>query len=318
MSRASSWLFAGLVGVGGLALAAHEAHAQFGRGGGGIGVGGGGIGRGGGFGGGSGFGIGVGPGGISFGTGGYNRGGFGLGNSGYGNFGFNNNYGYGNYGRPGFNNYGWGNYGNRYYGGTGYYSGYGPSYYGNSGYYSGYGPTYGNTYVDPGYNYSAPQADFSAAAPAQPEASSPNQARVHVIVPDPDAQVWFEGRKTNSSGTTRDFVTPELEPNSDYHYTITAAMDDNGRVVTKERRVNVRAGADVIVDFTRPAAGAGNAPVGNAPVGNAPVGNAPGANVDPGIRGGTGNPAGDLRREDQRPVDRNPSDRNPAPRENPR
>jgi uncharacterized protein (TIGR03000 family) len=98
---------------------------------------------------------------------------------------------------------------------------------------------------------------------------------------DVPVSVWFDGRKTNATGPTRDFLTPDLEPGSDYHYTITAALrQQDGRVVTQERQVNVRAGSDVVVDFTRSTGATGNVPAGTAPGGTlAPARQ----NVPPGV-----------------------------------
>lgn len=316
MKRASSWLPAAVLGAAGLLLLGPAAEAQS-RGG--VRIGGGGFGPGvriGGGGFGPGIRIGVGGGGFGPGGYGYRPGGFGYG--GYGGY----------YGRPygggssvgsfalgyglgrltGGTGLGYGGYG---YGGTGYGVGgytyaqpYNSSY--TAGYYSGYGAGYSSGY-GPVYSSgaaAAPAYDYGDAAPAYdaaPAASAPaqtapadlgNRANVHIVLPDPDAQVWFDGRKTNTPGAVRDFTTPELAPNADYHYTITAAFNVNGRVVTEERQVNVRAGNSVLVDFTRPDV----APDAAAPSIEridrpAPAANPPAAR-DNGIRGGIGGPNG--------------------------
>jgi len=247
MTRASSWLLAGLLGVGGLLAADTPAQAQRG-----------GFGRGG-------------YGGFSSGGMGRSYGGFGLGIGNYGNYGYGNYGGIGNYGGYGLNRYGGYGLGNYGYG-SGYYN---PGYYGGTGYYSGYGPNYysGGTYGAPSYDYAAPPVDYGAAQPQPQQAVPQNRAQIHVILPDPEAQVWFDGRKTNATGPTRDFTTPDLDPGADYHYTITAALrQQDGRVVTQERQVNVRAGRDVVVDFTRSTGGSTGAS-GSVPTGNVPQGN---------------------------------------------
>src|SRR5262249_9461242 len=42
------------------------------------------------------------------------------------------------------------------------------------------------------------------------ETPPPNAALIRLSVPDPFAEVWFNGAKTTSSGTSRYYVTPEL------------------------------------------------------------------------------------------------------------
>ncbi|MCI0378044.1 MAG: TIGR03000 domain-containing protein [Gemmataceae bacterium] len=89
-------------------------------------------------------------------------------------------------------------------------------------------------------------------APAQPNVFAGNYCRVLVRLPDPDAEVWLEGNKTNSRGMTRVYETPELEPGSSYSYTIRASWVQNGRPVTEERRVSLTAGRTVVADFNQP------------------------------------------------------------------
>jgi len=166
-------------------------------------------------------------GGTSFGfstpyfSGYYGRGGYGRGyGGGYG-------YGYGYYGRP----YGYGGY----YGAP-YYS-YGSPYYSDGGYYSS----------GPGYVVeSQPGATQSFYAGPQPE---PNRAHIRVIVPDPEAKVWFENTATQQRGSDRLFESPQLDEGKEYTYTIRAKWDQDGRDMTRERRVTVRAGETATVNF---------------------------------------------------------------------
>src|SRR5262249_51957393 len=64
-----------------------------------------------------------------------------------------------------------------------------------------------------------------------------------------NAELWFDGVKTAQSGGFRQFETPALAPVKDYHYDVRAAWSENGREVTREKRVYVRAGDHVRVDF---------------------------------------------------------------------
>jgi uncharacterized protein (TIGR03000 family) len=165
----------------------------------------------------------------------------GYGNGYYGNNWNNGYYGYGN---------GW--YGNGYFGNNGWYGrGSGNGYYGNNwnnGYY------YPNAYADYGPNYygQTPQNPQSGYSAFYPSADMPqNAAMVHVQVPR-DAELWFGGDKTSQTGPTRDFVTPELKQDKNYFYTLKARWtDDDGKAVERTKRVQVRPGARIMVDFNR-------------------------------------------------------------------
>lgn len=93
-----------------------------------------------------------------------------------------------------------------------------------------------------------------------PAPSSASRAQVRVMLPDPDARVWFDGRATRTTGTARAFVTPALEPGYDYQFTIGATWTQNGRVVTQQRVVDLQAGQAVTVDFRQPLSAARAAP----------------------------------------------------------
>jgi uncharacterized protein (TIGR03000 family) len=167
--------------------------------------------------------------------GGY-HGGYGYGGRGYG---YGGGYGYGR-------GYGYG-YGGYYpWWGGGYWGGYGP-YYG--GYYNG--DTYVNpnytTYVQPDTTYVQPDTAYVQPAPQ----GSDNSAGIRVIVPDPNARVWFDGAATTQTGTDRLFNTPPLSAGT-HSYRIRATWTQNGREVTQERTVPIAAGRLSIADFTRP------------------------------------------------------------------
>jgi len=175
-------------------------------------------------------------GGIGYGGGGY-RGGSGI-SIGRGGIGFYGpGYGYGN----GYYGSGYG-YGNGYYG-----SGYGSSYYGGSPYYSSYAqPYYGSNYYSSPIVQSPGVIYQSSYEPVQSQQS----ATVVVLVPRPDAMVWFNGAATTQQGVERSFATPPLDASSSsYSYTIRARWTENGQTVERERRVNVQPGQSTIVDF---------------------------------------------------------------------
>jgi uncharacterized protein (TIGR03000 family) len=192
------------------------------------------------------------------------RGGHGGGFSGYGR-GF---YGYGR----GFYGYGQGfyGYGRGYYGYGRGYSGYGGVYgYGLSfprGFYgSGYGSSYASGssgYVpnSTGYSASGVSGYYSPSASAAPSVAltagygtdlADNAAHIRMKVPA-DAEVWFEGVKTTQTGPVRDFVSPPLDTGKSCFYQVRTRWTENGRMVEQTRKVNVRANAWIVVDFTRP------------------------------------------------------------------
>jgi uncharacterized protein (TIGR03000 family) len=67
-----------------------------------------------------------------------------------------------------------------------------------------------------------------------------------------DAEVWFDGRKTNSKGVNRTFNTPPLEPGNRYCYDVIARWQENGRPVEQRSQVFVGAGGASAVDFLVP------------------------------------------------------------------
>jgi len=200
------------------------------------------------------------------GYGGYARGGYGGYARGYGGYAR----GYGGYGR-GYGGYGygygrgWGGYG--LYGlggyGLGYGLGYRPSGYAYAPYYDtyDYSPDY---YYSPDYS-AAPIADYDAynpaivtpqsytvpAAPAVPPDTT-DRAKLHVLLPDPNAQVFIEGTLTQQTGTNREFITPPLAPDKPYAYTIRATWMENGHQMNRSMDVTVQAGRDTTADFRRP------------------------------------------------------------------
>jgi len=174
----------------------------------------------------------------------------GGGHGGGGHFGGGGHYGGGHYGGGhfggGFRHGGYGGYGYDYpYYGYGGYSGY-PLY--GSGTYPYLGDS-GGTYVVPnagGYEEAEPPyADVS------PDTAAPEPDRtVHVTVKVPaNAEVWFDGTKTNSTGPVREFQSPPLTPGKQYTYTIQTRWMENGQPLTQTKRVRVAAGANVAVAF---------------------------------------------------------------------
>jgi uncharacterized protein (TIGR03000 family) len=78
-----------------------------------------------------------------------------------------------------------------------------------------------------------------------------DRANIHVILPRADAKVWFSDSPTEQTGLMRQFVSPKLDPNKDYAYDVKVQWEENGKLVTRSRRVTVSVNSTVSVDFTR-------------------------------------------------------------------
>ena len=158
--------------------------------------------------------------------GGYGRGyGFGVGLGGYGWDGFGQGY----YGTP--DNYAYGTYAN--YQPYSFSQPYGPNNTGLSNYQLQTNPT-GNTYASQSF-YSGP--------------SNTGSAQLTVKVPA-DAQLWLGTMQSGQTGAERHFTFPALGAGDNY-FTLRSSWNDNGKIVTRDRQVNMKAGANTTVDLTQ-------------------------------------------------------------------
>jgi uncharacterized protein (TIGR03000 family) len=100
----------------------------------------------------------------------------------------------------------------------------------------------------------APAADYPQAPnPPTPIGLTHPDTLVHLTVKVPnDARVWIQGAEMDLSGPVREFVSPSLTPGSEYRYTVRATWSENGREVSRTRKVDVMPGDHVSVDFTAP------------------------------------------------------------------
>jgi len=81
------------------------------------------------------------------------------------------------------------------------------------------------------------------------EASVPAPAYLTVSLPA-DAKLLVDAQPTTLTSASRTFVTPELAPGRDFHYTLTAEMVRNGQTLTATEVVQVRAGTETQVEIT--------------------------------------------------------------------
>jgi uncharacterized protein (TIGR03000 family) len=120
-----------------------------------------------------------------------------------------------------------------------------PFFYWGFGDYFGY-PIFGGylDYYFDYYNLLPPPLD---AVPLNAEAP----ASIELILPDPNAQVWWNDYKTVSTGTTRLYASAPLPAGAPYTFTLKASWQDADGPVTIERSIAVRAGTQRTVDLTR-------------------------------------------------------------------
>src|SRR5262249_20261317 len=87
-------------------------------------------------------------------------------------------------------------------------------------------------------------------------AAVPANSTAQVVVRLPaDATLYFEGIPMELTGPERSFVSPPLTPGRNYQYDVRAVWnDDQGHEVVQDRKVPVRAGGRVTVDFRTPPA----------------------------------------------------------------
>jgi uncharacterized protein (TIGR03000 family) len=128
-----------------------------------------------------------------------------------------------------------------------------PGYYGGINYkeYYNFGRGYGLA------NFPGPLPSFPAssswrsyratAAPSTPPVWTV-AASLEVHVPA-EAEIWFDGARTQQSGAVRVFVSPPLPAGKEYVYEVQARWKQDGRDVVQRQEVAVRAGQRVRVDF---------------------------------------------------------------------
>jgi uncharacterized protein (TIGR03000 family) len=106
-----------------------------------------------------------------------------------------------------------------------------------------------------GLNPPTPPLSTPSYALPTPQSSGAESTTVllNLRLPDPNAEVWIDGTRTNRQGATRQFISPPLTPGKKYSYEITARWLENGREVSQTRKLIVQAGQQFDVDFTRPA-----------------------------------------------------------------
>lgn len=71
-----------------------------------------------------------------------------------------------------------------------------------------------------------------------------NRARLTIQVPAANAKVWLDGTLMTQTGLIREFITPTLNPKSEYTFQIRVEWQDDGGKQSRTRKVNLTAGSN--------------------------------------------------------------------------
>jgi uncharacterized protein (TIGR03000 family) len=69
------------------------------------------------------------------------------------------------------------------------------------------------------------------------------------MVPTDDAELWFNGFKTQTKGQKREFLTPELLPGQTFTYELKLRWTVDGKDLERTRNVRVQSGVQSVVNF---------------------------------------------------------------------
>jgi uncharacterized protein (TIGR03000 family) len=75
-------------------------------------------------------------------------------------------------------------------------------------------------------------------------------AQIRVILPTPEAKVFFDDKATTSTGADRLFITPQLTQGQN-NYKVRVMFMQNGQELTREQVLPTAPGMTYVVDFTK-------------------------------------------------------------------
>jgi uncharacterized protein (TIGR03000 family) len=101
---------------------------------------------------------------------------------------------------------------------------------------------------------SAPEKIQTKPKAKQEESLAPAPATILVDLPA-EAKLRIDNEATTSTGGSRLFQTPALNPGKEYHYTLTAEVVRDGKPIKAEKVVTVKAGQITPVTLTLPRPG---------------------------------------------------------------
>jgi uncharacterized protein (TIGR03000 family) len=70
-----------------------------------------------------------------------------------------------------------------------------------------------------------------------------------ILVPA-GAKLYIEDQPTQLTGTLRQFISPKLEPDKEYIYTLKADVENDGQKISGKEELRVKAGDHATVEFT--------------------------------------------------------------------
>ena len=121
--------------------------------------------------------------------------------------------------------------------------------------YGGGGMGYGGGVILQGGSTIQPSGE-KAPAPKEKRDESLLPAPVTLVVDLPaDAKLRIENEATTSTGASRVFQSPTLNPGKEYQYTLTAEVVRDGKPIKAEQVVTVKAGQVIPVTLTLPKPG---------------------------------------------------------------
>jgi uncharacterized protein (TIGR03000 family) len=91
-----------------------------------------------------------------------------------------------------------------------------------------------------------------ALLPVRGDESVPADKAVLVVRLPADAKLVVEGETTKQTGAEREFESPKLDPDKKYIYTLKATWEEGGKKHEVIRKVPVKPGQRIIVDFNKP------------------------------------------------------------------
>ncbi|HQR09232.1 MAG TPA: TIGR03000 domain-containing protein [Gemmatales bacterium] len=118
-------------------------------------------------------------------------------------------------------------------------------------------PGYGfRGYYAPGVVYAPyPGPTYVVVPSAQPVSVASAislKARITVVLPDANAELFVQNQPLRMVGRIREFSTQDLLVGNRYSYTLTMQGNVDGHGVIETRKVEFQAGSMVTVDFTKP------------------------------------------------------------------
>ena len=137
----------------------------------------------------------------------------------------------------------------------GCYGGWGGCYGGGMGYGGCYGGCYGGTPMMPGAVVPGTTPEKIKDMPT-PKKTQLTPASATIVVDLPaDAKLSIDNEPTTSTGSSRVFVSPALNPGREYHYTLKAEVVKDGKPAMIEKVITVKAGQVTTETLALPAAG---------------------------------------------------------------